>query len=318
MLDVVNLALPFFGLIFLGYACGKLKQIPDTGLAWMNFFLIYVALPALFYRILSKTPFEQLANVPFVIATTLATYCAFAIAYAVGMLMRPGRTGEAAMAGLAGAYGNIGYMGPGLAFATIGPDAAVPVALIFCFDTILIFSLVPSLMALAAPDRKPLSAMALDVAKKIVLHPFIIATVLGVAAAAARFQAPVALDRLMEFLQNAAAPCALFALGVTVALRPLQKMPWEVPLVVLVKLVLHPLLALLLLSALGPQPETWVYTAVLMGALPPALNAFIIARQYDTWVQQASSAVLLGTLLSVVTLTGTMWLVKMRMLPTLF
>ena len=95
-------------------------------------------------------------------------------------------------------------------------------------------------------------------------------------------------------------------------------MPWEVPLVVLVKLLLHPLLALLLLSALGPQPESWVYTAVLMAALPPALNAFIIARQYDTWVQQASSAVLLGTLLSVVTLTGTMWLVKMRMLPALF
>ena len=43
------------------------------------------------------------------------------------------------------------------------------------------------------------------------------------------FQPPVALDRLMQFLQNAAAPCALFALGVTVALRPLTKMPWDVP-----------------------------------------------------------------------------------------
>jgi predicted permease len=318
MLDVINLALPFFGLIFLGYACGKLKQIPDTGLAWMNFFLIYVALPALFYRILAKTPFEQLANVPFVIATTLATYCAFAISYAIGMLIRPGRTGEAAMAGLAGAYGNIGYMGPGLAFATIGPEAAVPVALIFCFDTILIFSLVPFLMALSAPERKPVSAMALDVAKKIALHPFILATAAGVAAAAARFEAPVALDRLMEFLQNAAAPCALFALGVTVALRPVQKVPYEVPLVVLAKLALHPLLALLLLWAMGPLPESWIYTAVLMAALPPALNAFIIARQYDTWVQQASSSVLLGTLASVVTLTGTMWLVKMRLLPTPF
>ena len=31
MIDVLNLALPFFGLIFLGFACGKLKQIPDTG-----------------------------------------------------------------------------------------------------------------------------------------------------------------------------------------------------------------------------------------------------------------------------------------------
>ena len=75
------------------------------------------------------------------------------------------------------------------------------------------------------------------------------------------------------------------------------------------------LLVLLLLSALGPQPERWVYTAVLMAALPPALNVFIMARQYDTWVTQASGSVLLGTLVSVVTLTTVMWLVKTRLLP---
>ena len=67
MIDVLNLALPFFGLIFIGFACGKLKQIPDTALAWMNFFIVYVALPALFYRILAQTPLEQLAQVDFII-----------------------------------------------------------------------------------------------------------------------------------------------------------------------------------------------------------------------------------------------------------
>ncbi len=120
----------------------------------------------------------------------------------------------------------------------------------------------------------------------------------------------------MEYLQNAAAPCALFALGVTVALRPLARVPWEVPALMGVKLIVHPLAALVLLSALGHFNETWVYTAVLLAALPPALNVFMIARHYETWVEQASSAVLMGTLLSVVTLTTVMWLVKNRMLPT--
>ena len=59
MIDILNLALPFFGLIFIGFACGKLRQIPDAGLAWMNFFILYVSLPALFFRILSKTPFGR-------------------------------------------------------------------------------------------------------------------------------------------------------------------------------------------------------------------------------------------------------------------
>ena len=61
--------------------------------------------------------------------------------------------------------------------------------------------------------------------------------------------------------------------------------------------------------------EAWIATAVLMAALPQALNVFVMARQYDTWVGEASSSVLLGTLISVVTLTAVMWLVKTHALP---
>lgn len=318
MLDVVNLALPFFGLIFLGLACGKYKQIPETGLAWMNFFIIYVALPCLFYRVLAQTPLEQLNNVPFIVGTTLGTSSAFALSFAVGWAYRRNMA-EATIAGLSGAYGNIGYMGPGLALATLGAAANVPVALIFCFDTLVLFALVPFLMTLSGPRQEGLAATAFEVVKRIVLHPFIIATALGVASAALHVEPPVALDRLMQFLQNAAAPCALFTLGVTVALRPMQKIPWDVPFTILAKLVIHPALVLLLLSLLGPFDPIWVYTAVLMAALPPALNVFIMARQYDTWVAQASGAVLFGTFVSVVTLTTVMWLVKTGTLPaTLF
>lgn len=314
MIDVLNLALPYFGLIFLGFACGKIRQIPDTGLAWMNFFIIYVALPCLFYRIVAKTPLEELTRLSYVVGTTLATTIAFAIAFTVSLFAR-GRIEKATIAGLAGGYGNIGYMGSGLALSTLGPQAAAPVALIFCFDSILLFSLVPFLMALAGTDRKSFGESAVLVIKRIVLHPFIVATVLGVISAALHFEPPVALDRLMQFLQNAAAPCALFVLGVTVALRPLQKMPWEVPPLVGIKLVLHPIIVLIILSLLGPFPQTWIYAAVLMAALPPALNVFILARQYDSWVEEASSSVLLGTLVSVFTLTTVMWLVKAGLLP---
>ena len=88
MIDVLNLALPYFGLIFLGLACGRLKQIPDTGLAWMNFFIVYVALPCLFYRIVAKTPLEELVNVSFVVATSVSTTIAFFIAFAIAKFGR--------------------------------------------------------------------------------------------------------------------------------------------------------------------------------------------------------------------------------------
>ena len=250
MLDVLNLALPFFGLIFIGFACGKLKKLPDEGLAWMNFFILYVALPALFFRILSKTPFEQLAQVDFIKATTLATASALAVSFLIGLVACRGRLADATIAAVAGGFGNVGYMGPGLALATLGPEAAVPVALIFSFDALLVFTLVPLLMALSGAVRTSWARTLRDVVFGILFNPLLIASALGVAAAAFRFEPPVAVDRLLQFLYTSAAPCALFALGVTVALRPLGAMPREVPWLIGVKLVLHPVLVVVLLSML--------------------------------------------------------------------
>ena len=84
MIDILNLALPYFGLIFIGFACGKAKALPEDGLAWMNFFLLYVSLPALLFGIMAKTPFAELNNPPFLIATTLGTMSAFVLAMVGG------------------------------------------------------------------------------------------------------------------------------------------------------------------------------------------------------------------------------------------
>ena len=112
MADILNLALPYFSLIFIGFACGKLRQLPEQGLAWMNFFLLYVSLPALLFGITSKTPFEELNNPPFLIATTCGTALAFFLAMGAGRLIGGISFRDATLAGLAGGYGNIGYMGP--------------------------------------------------------------------------------------------------------------------------------------------------------------------------------------------------------------
>jgi hypothetical protein len=300
MENVISLALPFFGLIFLGVAAGKLKKIPASGLAWMQFFIIYIALPALFFRLLAKTPIEELTNIGYVAATTFATYCAFAIAFCVGVLASRGNIPEATIQALAGAYSNIGYMGPGLTLAVLGPAAAVPTALVFCFDNILLFTLAPLMMAIGGTDNEPPLTTVITVLKRIFTHPFILATIAGVLAAAVEFQPPQPIETLLTFLSNAAAPCALFAMGVTVALQPMGRIPLELPVILAVKLVVHPLIVLLLLNWVGGFDPAWVATAVLMACLPPAANVFVIAQQYQVYIQRASSAILIGTIASTV------------------
>lgn len=310
MADILNLAIPYFGLIFIGFACGKGKGLPEAGLAWMNFFLLYVSLPALLFGIMAKTPFSELNNPPFLIATTLGTVTAFVLAMVVGRLIGELSLRKATMAGLAGAYGNIGYMGPGLALAVLGTKAAAPTALIFCCDSIFLFSIVPLLIEVTDREHPSLPHALGVVVKQIVLNPLIMSACLGALCAALHVEFPVALNNTLQFLQNAAAPTALFVLGVTVALRSFERVPWEVPGVIAVKLVMHPLIVFGLMLAFGPFAQPWAATALLMAALPPALNVFVMARQNDSWIEPASVAVLIGTFASVVTLTSVMWAIQ--------
>src|SRR5262245_35098932 len=218
MPDILNLALPYFGLIFIGFACGKTRGLPESGLAWMNFFLLYVSLPALLFGIMSQTPFSELNNPPFLIATTLGTVSAFVIAMVAGRFIGELSLRKATMAGLAGAYGNIGYMGPGLALAVLGSKAAAPTALIFCCDSIFLFSIVPLLIALTGREHPSMLHAVGVAARQIVLNPLIMSACAGALVAALHIELPVAIGRMVLFLQNAAAPTALFVLGVTVAL----------------------------------------------------------------------------------------------------
>lgn len=303
MAEILALVSPFFGLIFLGFFAGRVAKLPEDGLAWLNFFIVYLALPALFFDLLSSTPLDQLQGWSFIVVTTLCAYVIYMLAVVVAVVVRGASLDEAAMQGVAGSYSNIGYMGPGLTLSVLGSPAAVPTALIFCFDNALQFILTPILMAMSGTAKEKPLQIALLVVRKIVLHPFILASALGIAAAAIEFQTPGPLQRIIDFLSGAAAPCALFAMGVTIALRPLTRVPVEIPWLLCVKLVLHPLLIWVMLSWAGDYDPVWVYTAILMASLPPALNVFVMARQYGVWIERASSMVMVGTLVSIPSLT---------------
>lgn len=319
MAEVIGLVLPFFGLILTGFVLGRFKRLDAGALGWMNFFIIYVSLPALFFKLMSRTPVAEFREWHFVLGATGSTFLLFmAVLLAVRLVARHSWP-EAMIQGFASAYGNIGYMGPGLALLAFGEQAAAPVALVFCFDNALHFTMAPLITGLSQRSHAPLLTMAGQTVLNILLHPFILATIVGVGFAFSGLALAQPLARLVDLLANAAAPCALFAMGVTLALRKMDSYPLELGYIVPLKLIVHPLLVYGLVSLSGDFPPVWVYSAVLMAALPSATNVFVLAQQYDVWTQKASAAVLVTTLLSVATVSTLLYLVTQGQLaPDLF
>ena len=308
MFQVAELVAPLFGLILLGYLAGRLKGIPLEGLVWMNFFILYIALPALFFNLLASTPVREFANGRFLLSTTMSTFIVFALCFVIALVFRKASTRIATIQGFAGAYGNIGYMGPPLAIAAFGPQAGVPVALVFCLDNAMHFTLAPTLMAMGSKRKRSFKKLVRGIARKIFSHPFILATLAGILAALFEYQPPAPVNSLLTSLSNAAAPCALFVMGVTAAKRPLKRIPVELSYLVPIKLVFHPTLMYLLLSRIPELDPVWLHSAVLLAALPSAANVFVIAQQYGVWEERASSAVVISTGLSIVSVTTYLYL----------
>ena len=237
MTDVIGLVIPFFGLIFMGFLVARITRQPIEALGWMTTFVIYVALPALFFQLLAKTPIEKLTEWGFIFGAVFSTYLIFSMMFVLSVLLSRGDIAGSTIKALASAYGNIGYMGPGLTLLAFGEEAAVPVALIFCFENIMHFAIAPMMMALSGDDKStPCQTGARghrqDRAASV-HHRH------GGRRAAAyfAFQPPMPVERFLEYLSRAAAPCALFAMGVTLALRPLKRVPVELAPIALLKLV---------------------------------------------------------------------------------
>jgi len=303
MLQVFGLVAPLFAMIIAGYIAAKIAKLPIEGLAWLNFFVIYLALPALFFQLLSKIDLNEFVSARFLIITTTATFIIFVISFSIAWMRKKNDIASATIQGFAGAYGNIGYMGPPLALAAFGIPAITPAAMIFTLDNTLHFILAPLLMALRGGKQQSALKLTGSILKAIFTHPFILATIAGLSAAAFNFAPPLPIDKALGLLAAAAAPCALFTMGVTAALRPLKKVPVELTWLVPIKLLAHPLLVYSLLTWLGPFPVIYVQTAVLLAALPAATNVFVLAQQYNVWQERASSAVVVSTLIAMITVT---------------
>ncbi len=119
-------------------------------------------------------------------------------------------------------------MGPGIALLALASRRRCPIALIFCFENIMHFTIAPMMMAVSGDDNaSAVRSWRCGVAKRISLAPVHHRHGGGVAAAVFAFHPPTPIGSLLDYLAKAAAPCALFAMGVSLALRPLKRVPKE-------------------------------------------------------------------------------------------
>mgnify|MGYP001441509500 FL=1 len=295
MLDVLNISIPFFALIFLGFGAHAIGFIDVAGARTMSKFAFYVTLPPfMFLKITASDP-AAILNWGFIWRYESSTILIYLTAALIArLLFRLGRL-ESGIFGLNVAYPNYGYMGIPLAILAFGDEAALPMALILFADTIVLLTLTACFVS--GNGGGPVAAVK-RISFTMIANPLVIAVLAGLLFSASGLILPKIPQQFGTLLAGAAAPVALFALGATLFGQPVRAAAAEVSTISLLKLILHPLLVALFFLGLPGQEPIWVKVAILSSCLPVAANVFMLANHYGAYTGRTASAILMSTALA--------------------
>jgi malonate transporter and related proteins len=302
--NIITITLPFFALIGCGYLAGRKGLLGDEGIKGLNAFVFYFALPSLIFASLASKPLTDIVNPGFMGAYLAASIVVFAAASFMGRMLFKGSLGISALQGQAASVGNVGYLALPLIAALLGEEARLPVVLGWLVDLVV---LVPLSIALLEVDRHASGALkdfVKNVVKGVVLNPFVLSIAVGVLYAASGFDVPAPLQSFTGLLGKAAGPCALFALGATLAGRPMSEGLGEAAYMVTFKLFIHPGVMWVSMVMIFEVEPLWATAAVLTAAAPVAGNVYIIAQSFGVYVLSASTSILISTAIAVLSFSA--------------
>ena len=236
------------------------------------------------------------------------------------------RWNDGAFGALVAVFPNTGFMGVPLLVALLGPAAAGPAIVTLTIDLVIITSLCIALSRLDAAGSHGAGVAARKALKGMLINPMPWAIGFGALTSGLQLQWPDPALQTIGLLADAASPAALFTLGTVLARSTLrhrealladpahQRAPWaDHGKVVLIKLILHPMLILLVGSAVIRQG--WgldlfaLHVAVLVAALPSASNVVMLAERFAADSGRIARIVLESTALSFLTFSAAVtWL----------
>lgn len=298
LLDII---VPVFGIVAIGYLAARFGLFPRAANDGLTRFVFTFAIPPMLFRSMATNELPDPIEWGFLISYFGGGY----LVWAVGMLVSSTvfrRPFEAAsVAGMTGAFGNTVLLGIPLILATYGDAGTLPVFLIISFHSWQLLSVVTVLIEGGRGNRYRLMEVPWNILKGLVGNPIIIGLVLGIVWNVADLPLPKTVDVLAETLGRAALPCAVFAMGASLASYRVMGALAEAGVGVVLKLIAHPAAVWVLATYVLEVEQPWRDIAVIVAALPVGVNVYLVAERYETGSAPAATAILLSTALSVIT-----------------
>ena len=309
---IVDIIVPVFGMVLVGWALGRTRLLTAEGLRGLTNVTFYALFPALLFRSMAKVRLEAL-DLEILLVFFGAGLLLFFLMLPLGRLlgMRPA---DRTVFSLSGTFSNgVGIGIPFVSYA-FGEAGLVPLLMIIAFNSLVLLTLSSFLLEIAARGgaHGRLLGKLGSAALRMLKHPIIPSIFAGLAwsemtAFVPGLATPIVIDRVLQALATAAPPCGLIMAGASLA-HVGRKEHWQP----FFKLAVLPLMVWISGRYLFTLDPLWLTVATLNAAMPAGANVYLVAQLYRAGVGLATNAVVISTAASVLTLSAILLLLGVQ------
>ena len=310
MFTVLSVIGPVFALVALGYVSVRLKLYPEAGVGGLIGFVNNFATPCLLFQAMLRVDFGTTFNPKYLFSFYIGAFICFAISFAIARYLFKRRAGESVAVGFSAYFTNTVLLGLPIIQRAYGDDALPLLFAIVGFHAPLLMSFGVIVMEFSRRDGEPLGKAVSQSLIRVFRNPLLIGISLGILMNLSGVSIPTIIDDATKMMATAVLPAALFGLGGALVQYKLRESWGQALISSLLKLVIHPLIALIFTHYIFDLNLDLVRVAVLTAAMPSGLNVYIFATVYNRSTDVAANTVLQSTVFGVISISA--WLLILQ------
>jgi predicted permease len=304
MLAIVNVVIPVFAIMALGYLAVRFRLYPQEGVRGLVAFVNNFATPCLLFQAMLTSDFGSTFNLELIGSFYVGSLFCFVAGIILARRTFRDKPGESVSSGFAAMFTNTVLIGIPILQRAYGMEALPIVFSIIAFHAPMLITLGMVVMELMRRDGAPLHRALGAASFRIVQNPLLWGVGLGLLANLYGLELPEPGMAFFTMMAAAVLPTALFGMGGALnEYRLADNWPQALAMSML-KLIVHPAIAwVLMVPVLRIDPDIARY-GVLLAAMPAGINVYVFATYYNRGVNVATNTVLISTVASMVTVSG--------------
>jgi len=296
-LEIIALVLPVLLPVGIGWLIVRINLLKASNADVLATLFLHVCAPALIIMLLAGQDLKSLIEPRFILATLFLMLGLYGALFVVHVLVLRREVGVSAFAAFAGTKFNAVVVGFPVLVATVGHHAIVPttINIVIGYFTILPLTLILSYISKSGvKSGAAMVGILLTALKKAVIHPLVVATVLGLLLAGTGIHLPDWLDNTLLTMGNAAIPTALLGVGMSINAPLMRENAAEIAWMSAARVILSPAIAIVVAKAFGLSSVFAIALVVSFG-LPTAKMVFPLAEEHETYVKEAAGIITVTT-----------------------